>query len=392
MASQFTPATLDSLRGQLLGLRPGLHPTQARDFLNQAIRQALDFKQVWAGTLRKDHLTVPDAVSSGTVTVTQGSRTVLLSGATWPDSDVVNTTLSVAVVEPGRHWVTLTSLSGVTPDSILAVDTGGSREICRVYQTRVSSILTDMDYAHVQGAAVKQSSLAGRQFRVTGSYHTFTVESVDSSTQLTLTTPWQGSSAAGCGYEIVKMYYTLSPAMKALLAIGDPQQPIILDHRMTQSELDFRDPRRSGSGIPRAFASIQVGPAGNMQWELYPIQREARQLEAMYSVQWPDMVAGNDTPPPLINPDVFVYRAVALAKMLRLSKDDVGYDPVGSAKFERWAQEALEKAASADDSQLSQQMEFFYRSYGQRTGSGVTLGSWTIMGGGLPTDDGSLWY
>lgn len=390
MAQQFTPATLGTMQGHVLLMRPGIEPVLVRDFLNQAVRWALDYKLAWAGTLRHDALTVPDVVTGGTITVTNGSKTVTLSGSTWPTADLSDTTTAAAIVEPGRHWVTLTSMSGVTTDSILVLDTGASREVLRVYQTRANSIRTDVAYAHQSGATVKQSSIAGRQMRIGEEYVTYTIESVNSSTQLTLTVPWAGASGSAMSYEIVKMYYSISPDVKFIQGIGDPKHGMILKHEVSQAELTFRDPQRRAIGWPLIFAAIGPGPAGNMQHELYPIQREALQLDALYSIQWPDMVAQNDTPPPFINPDVFTYKALAMAKMYRRDKTDPYYDPAAARDYEFRAKEALVASSMADDAKLSQQLEFFFRRYRQ---VGVRGGAdWMQRSDASAWDYGSMWW
>ena len=353
MAQQFTPATLGSMQGHVLLQRPGIEPTLVRDYLNQAVRWALDYKQTWAGTLKPIGIYVPDAVNTGTVSLTTGSKTVTLADSTWPVSDVVNTTLAAAVAEPGRDWVTLASIAGVDTDAVLVVDTAGAREPLKVFQMRASSILTDCDYAHAQSTAVTMSSLAGRQLRVSGHYITYTIERVDSTTTLTLTEPWRGPDVAGASYEIVKMYYSISPDVRAIIAIGDPRFGTVLKHDVAQAELNFRDPRRQSIGSPTVFAAIGAGPAGNMQHELWPTQRAELQLDALISVQWPDMMARNDTPPPFINPDVFVFKSLSMAKMYRKNKADEQYDPAAARSYEQQAREALQMASMADDAKLT---------------------------------------
>lgn len=70
------------LVGQLLQFNPDLNPQVAKSFINQTYRRIVDSRDYY-GTLVKGQVTVPNAYTMGTVTVTQNSPIISGIGMNW---------------------------------------------------------------------------------------------------------------------------------------------------------------------------------------------------------------------------------------------------------------------------------------------------------------------
>jgi len=361
MGQQFHVVTLEDMVGNIRRIKPTCDYTLARDFLNQAVRTVLDRKVVWAGTVRRGVIAIPAAVSAGTVSLVSGSPNVTGGGTNWPTNDLVNTTVAIAVTDPGLKWITPLSMTGITVDSVLYADRAGIPEMVRVIETRPTSFRAEFTKPHVAAFTLEASSLAGRQLRLSSGVPPYTILAVPTSTSLILDTPWAGANLSGSGHQIVKMYYSLEPDLKHLMAVVDPAQGRSLQINYAQSWLDAEDPNRTRSGPPQLFANMVPSAAGNMQYELYPIPTEARQLNMVYSVEWPEMRAAGDRPPHFINPNIFIWDALSRALRQRLDRDDPYYNEVTANWYGAQAERELISAMNADESKLQTQLDYIYR-------------------------------
>lgn len=326
------------------------------------MRRLLDKRAFWSGTLKRGIISIPAAYTTGTISLTNGSASVTGSGTSWPTNDIVNTTVAVAVSNIGLQTVTPGSMSGITTDSVLYVDGAGTPEIVAVRKVTATTFTANFTKAHTAGFTLTASSLAGRQLRISSSDPTFTIRAVPSATSLTLDQPWGAAAASGQSYSIVKMYYTIATDIRDILIVADRSVPSRLRFHVPQAELNWRDPQRTESGDPHTLADYIPNEAGNMQYEVYPIQTSARQLDVLYTCQWPDMEAPGDVPPPFIDPTILTYGALADALRHntggRLGVDkDPSYDPVQADRYEAKFEIESDRAASADEGKALQAFE-----------------------------------
>lgn len=360
MSQQFT-MTLGEAVGHIRRLKPNLDVNLAEDFVNQQVRSVLD-RRIWAGQVRSGVLSIHPAYSVGTVAMTGGSDAVVGTSTNWPVADVVNTTLSAAVQEPGMQVAALTSAAGVTADSLLLVGTGGAAEVVPVVEVVGNRIRADFQKAHASGTAVTVSSLAGRQLRLGATYPIYTVKAVVSATSLLLDMPWAGASASGMGYSILNLYLTLPTNLKHLMVAMDPRQPLSLQINYPIEHLNVIDPRRNGAGPPVLLAPVSPSLAGNMRVEVYPPQSAERQIHILYAIQWKDLRRSSDLLPSFINPNVFVFGAAALALRTKTGgAKDPYYDPVTANTYYGMSEKELEHAKIADEGKMQTQLKQEYQ-------------------------------
>lgn len=370
MPQQFT-TTLGDMVGHIRSVKPNENPNLIRDWLNQEIRSALDRKPVWAGTIKRGNISVPASYSTGTVTLANGSATMTGSATSWPTNDKVNTTVSAAVTDIGLQWITPASMTGIDCDTVLCVDSAGTLEILPVLETTRTQARVDFKRTHSASFAIISSSLVGRQVRFGNQYPIYTIRAVNSSTSITLDNEWSSTAYTAGSYTILKMYYTLSPDVKTLITVIDPVTPYALQINYGIDKLNFLDPQRmaTGTGTPLILADMSPNEAGNMQYELYPPQTSARNLYYVYSCQWPDMRASGDRPPYFINPNVFLWGALAQALNHKVSERDPYYDPQSAMRYRQMADRELLIAMQADENKAQTQLKQDMRRLG--TGFGA---------------------
>ncbi len=342
--------TLGEMRGFVRRLKPNVDPNTIRDFLNQRVRSALDSDIIWAGLLKRGTIQIPAAYNTGSITLTSGSAAVTGTDTAWGYADAVNTTLSAAVTETGLQWVTPASMTGIDVDTMLVVDTGGSRELVAVVETDSTRFRANFRKAHSASATLTASALVGRQLKMGLNYPIYTVRAVYSATSMELDNPWAGTTLTGSSYTILKAYYTLAPNIKHLVTVVDQMQAIALKTHYPQTALNVEDPQRAASGWPYLMSDIGRNEAGNMQYEIYPHQTSPRHLGYIYVEQWPDMEEDGDQPPPFINPNVFLWGAASMALRTKVSEKDVYYDPASANFYEQKSLMELQLAISANQS------------------------------------------
>ena len=77
-----TQLNFRSMIGEILGWNPDIDPLVAGRMLNNSYRRIIDYRS-WYGLMIKGLVTVPNAYTTGTVSVTNGSATVTGTGTAW---------------------------------------------------------------------------------------------------------------------------------------------------------------------------------------------------------------------------------------------------------------------------------------------------------------------
>lgn len=351
--SQFNE-TLGSLSGRVSNFRPGASSVDIRDWINDRIRQALGYRTYWSDLIVSKVIGVPAQYNTGTVSVTTNSQIVTGTDTAWPVSDAVDTTIADPIYDIGYVEVQPASMDGITEDSLLYVDAGGTPEVVPVVEVKRQSFVGRFQYPHDAGCTITQSSLAGRQFRIDVSDPVFTVQCVVSPTQLELTEPWMGTDRTDVAYRILKMYLTIASDLKDVLSVKDESTGWPVRLHVPVHEVDHRDPRRTFANTGALLHLVDRGPnsQGNMQYELWPAPTTQRQFSVLYYRQWPDLVNEMDRPPWFINPAIFVYGAVADALRWKRDAKDPYHNPALAEEYERRFLQGLQNAANEDESKF----------------------------------------
>jgi hypothetical protein len=349
--------------------RPGSDVTLIRDFLNERMRELLDRRPVWSGLLRRFSISIPDAYSTGGISVQPGSKIATGTGTAWPVNDAVDTTIVDTVLSPGTKWVQVADTTSITTDMVLLVDAAGTPESVSVDDIMQNRISCNFRYAHAGGVTAQASSLNGLQMRV-GGYNAVpnTVVSVTSDSTMILDNPWGDAPLTNTGYYIYKAFTTIDPSLKAILLASDPRQGIPISVNGTQEQLNTFDPSRTASGSPRGIYAYGPNAAGNQQYEIYPPQLSAYQINVMGHIQWPDMRQPGDFPPPFINPNVLIYGALATAFSTPFptgpDRKDPYYNPDAAAGWETKFQQGILDAINADEEKYLTEFTWNYNQMG----------------------------
>jgi len=96
------------------------------------------------------------------------------------------------------------------------------------------------------------------------------------------------------------------------------------------------------------------------QYELWPVQTSARQLQILYYRQWPEMVSDTDRPPWFLNPSILVHGALADAFRFRRGKDDAYYSPDLAMQYEARFMQGMQDAINNDESKFQRAYSFKY--------------------------------
>jgi len=351
----FWSDNLAAMVGQVTTFRPRVSPILVKTFINNRIRQAIEARPAWSDLMERRVISVPASYTTGTVSVTNGSAVVTGSGTSWPTNDVVNTTIPLGVPEIGYVRVTPASMTGITGDSVLYCDAVGTPEAIPVVEVGIADFVGRFAYYHNQSATITQSSLVGRQFRLSDSDPLFTIRAVHSATELELDMPWSTTASSGATYSIAKMYFSFGPELKEIIAGMDTVDGTTVRLHVSIQEMNSRDPQRSTSGGSGGVLElVDLGPSetGSMLYELWPPQATARQLWFLISKQWPELRSDTDRPPPFVNPTVFVNGAIADALRHKVDAQDVFHNPMLAREYEVKYQQGLVDAIQADDAKL----------------------------------------
>lgn len=345
------------MMGRVQDAKPTARPEQCRKWLNDRVRQAIDWRPMWSDLLKRDIISIPQPFNAGTVSPTYQSNRIVGVGTGWPVNDVVNTTLQNNISALGNQRCTPNSMNGITPDTLLLIDGGTfTQEVVSVVEVGQASFIANFKFTHNGSqtnptpATITSSSLAQLQMRMASYQPIFTVMGVVDPQTILVDNAWGGPSATLLQYQILKMYCTMPSDFKDFVSVTDPVQGIPLGFHYSQKTLDYRDPQRTASGEPIFLVDSTPNSNGNMQYEIWPPGSAARQIRYMYVAQWPEMKRPTDRPPYFINPVVFVNGAIATALRTKVARDDWAYDPVNAKSFEQDFIRGLDDAANADES------------------------------------------
>lgn len=316
--------------------------------------------------MRETTITIPNRYDAGSVLLTQGSTIVTGTDTVWPVSDLVNTTIPDGISQTGTQTVTPASMAGITDDSLLYIDSGGTPEIVSVIAVNAGSFTANFASIHNPGCTATRSSFSGRQLRLSYGRPVYNILAVHSNTELEVDMTWDMSTASGQPYWITKMYFTIAPDIKDLLAISDPLQGICLPIHVSSLMLNNRDPQRSAVGSPICVADYLPNAQGNMQYEVWPVPTAERVLRVWYFAQWKRLTSPGDRMPSFVNPSILYHGALADALLLKFGDGDTGQNPRAADKYEAMFQKELAQAIVADNAKMQQMYSWDY--------SGVSLG------------------
>lgn len=365
----FYQDTLQSLTGRGSRMRPGADVTCWKDWINDRVRQILDRRPYWSGLLKRGVLSLPQAYTTGNVSLTIGSNIVTGTGTNFPVSDVVNTTIPAGVSRPGNIWFTPSNLTGITLNSTLYVDAAGQPEVIAVQQLRGNQVLANFQTPHNPNCTVTQSSLAGQQFLISSNQPYYTVLATGSSSELILDNAWAYTNIVNGGYQIFLAYTTFAPDVKELLFVIDPIQPLPLRLHVPQKWVNANDPIRQNSNSPVWICDLGPNACGNQLFEIYPPSLVPYQLYYGYYQQWPDMVNPGDRPPYFINPTVILHGALADAFRMKFPQppkfDDPWYNPKAADDYEAKFERGVADLTNADNSKAQRDYEWDFDAFGQ---------------------------
>lgn len=343
--------TLQSLRGAVARVRPAIDPTLADTFINYRMRQVIDARPFWSGMIGKGILNLPNSTTVGSVTITQNSPRVTITGnSPFPVSDVINTTLPDGIRNTGYQWVQPASMVGIDTNTLLYVDAAGTPEVVAVIETTVTSFRATFTQPHNSGCTATTSSLAYQQFSVGFQYPLYTVTAVIDANTFLIDPAWAGTTLVGTSYEILQVYSIFQPDLKDFISVVDPQTGQTLQVHYPRAQLDWDDPQRSARDWPQYVSDYSTPNLnGNAWYEIYPWNTSQRQLYYTYIKQIQDMKSPTDRPMPFIDPSIYVLGAIADAFRVMMQGDNPNFNLAAAEQWERKFQMSLINAMAADD-------------------------------------------
>lgn len=343
--------TLSVLQGKVQNVKPNLSPSIATMFLNHRMRFMYNQRPFWNSSATRGVVMIPASYTAGTVTTSTSSNVVTGTATAWPVNDIVNTTLTSSITQPGSQSVVPAAMTNIVADTWLYVDaTGPNPEIVYVLDTGPTSFTAVFNYVHSAAATMTCSSMASRTLRLGYQVPNFLILAVTSATTLTIQNPFGGVPLTDISYTILKNLYNFAPDLKQLMSVVDPQQGIELGINYPQTKLNQEDPQRSVTDFPILVSPHSISPAGTQLFEIWPSPTNARQLYFEYYSQPKDMRGPGDRPPAYFDPSVIVMGAIADALRTKASKDDPYYDPQTAMVWEQRFEKGLEMLIFADNS------------------------------------------
>ena len=346
-------ATLFDIRGQVSRMRRGVPPSLLDEFIRQRIRYCMDARTYWCDLVVRGAMAVPNAYTTGTVSVNPGSPLIVGDGTNaFPVSDLVNTVIPGGIFETGNQEVFPASMSGITDNSVLLVDYAGTQEVVAVNRTGPTSFWAVFSQPHNQNATITQSSLAGRQFRMGAESPILDVLAVQDPDTLIVSQPWGGVSNSGQSYQVLQMYYTITSNIRKFGAVVDRQSGFAIQTNVSLGNINNTDPQRTASGDPICLVDIGASRNGQALYELWPSQTSARQIDYSVYTDWPELVEDNDRAPWFLDPQIFVHGALADAYNYRAGKDDYLFNPRLADTYEKRFLAGVEAAKNADEAKM----------------------------------------
>lgn len=362
-----TNSSLFDLRGRIRQFRPGIDETQVDQFINDRIKQAADFREYWSSNMIKGIISIPNAYTTGTVSVTTGSNIVTGVGCNFPVSDAVNASIPSGIVEIGYQDVIPNTMAGINYRSILYVDAADAPEAVPVAQVlgqgKVWQVNSSYGFngefrlEHNPNCTVTQSSLAGQQFRLGAGSPIFTVLAVIDQNTLLLDQPWGNVSLTGQAYQVYQIYFDLGQNVQAVFWVLDQIQGLPLSIHTSVRAANWQDPQRLNSGNPLNLVDAQPSVNGIIQFEVWPQQIVAYQLQFCVYEYWKPLVNDTDRLPWFINDSIFFYGALADALRWRRSKDDPYHNPRLADDYEKRFLAGLQQASNADEAKVMREFQ-----------------------------------
>lgn len=253
--------SFQSMSAELTGLLPGLSPFLADTYINRAWRDVRDAR-LWAFLQEDAGIFCPVQVTSGTVSITQFSATV-----------VCDATASAALLA-----ISLPSPLDLTALQIRFGGSSGSAQVGPVYS------ITAVD------------------------------ETDPTAVELTLDRVVQQATDADAGYQCYRCYIT--PTTDDFLAwqsVVDMTNGWYLRLNYTSSEFDRRDPQRQAQGLAYYLGAFKGNPEDEPKprYELWPHPTSGESFYARYRRQGEDFSSPTDVPPVIIPESLIVQRTLA---------------------------------------------------------------------------------
>lgn len=347
---------LRQMRGEVQSWNPEYPPWMTDQSINNYLRSVVARPRLWSGLLVKSQIVIPDAYTTGTVTVTRNSPTVTGSSTVWATNDVLNTTMGTAVAAGDLNLaVTITPASmGTNSATIIAgdwltVDGGtGSEEQVLVRSTTSTTFNAVFTKAHLTSGTIWKSSLMRLQFRTSESNPWYSVKGVSSTTSLVLNDLWGGATASAQSYSIFKGYHVFGQDCRMVLSVVNLQRQQRLALHISNEMLNVIDPNRSASESTYLLADMSPDEVGRPQYEMYPRPLSSQVFSCLYARHMSTLSDDDDTAPLGMRSDVLVKGAIADALRWR-PKNNKHYDS-GTAlqiatqkmmEFERGVQEMI---------------------------------------------------
>ena len=247
----------------LLSSVPRLPPPLAQTIINRAFSDIRDYR-LWSWLVPTGYIVTPTAITSGTITVVQGSPLIT------PDATAAAALNAVALANP----------------PLANAQVGIGRQI------RLSS---------------QQSGTPGPLYNI--------IAYANSIPQITVDRPYLEASGAGLGYSCYKAYYqappsdgTATPDFLRYFTITNSAVGYTIRRRKlyyTQSQLNGIDPQRGATGDPYIIANYLDDPTtGNVVHEWYPHPVYQRSMTCIYQKR--GLPLSDTNPPPLTLPSELI--------------------------------------------------------------------------------------
>src|ERR1700722_8657452 len=360
-------SSLFELTSRVAANKANTNKSQCVKDINSRIRALLDFRENWSDLITRYVIKIPNAYSTGGVTLNSGSTQIIGVGTSWPYSDVVNTTMVTGPRNPGFSEITPASMFGIAVDTFLYVNDGVFSEVVGVIETTNSTFTANFQYQHNNGTTLTCSSLAGQQLQLGPLTPIYTLLGVSGASGSNNTgiidMPFGGGSLTDSGYQLVKAYITI-PNFRSFIQVWDPQQGISLATNTSQAYLDAIDAQRTSQGWPQCLADLSNSISGNYQVEVWPWQTTSYSIPILYCRNWPELKRPTDRPPGFINPTVITDGAIADAlrrKDIRTAGDqDPYFNPALAREYEDKFTQGAILAARADENRCQQALTSSY--------------------------------
>lgn len=338
---------------------------QCRQDINDILRGIMA-RRPWSGLIKYQILSIPATYTTGSAAVIRDSIAVTGTNTVWPVTDVVNTTLSSAIIETGIIDFTPASMTNIIAGRWLTLDGGNAGEEA-VFVISIDSASGACRAAcaktHAAAITITCGSYTGRQFRLSSNTPFLTVVGVTSATRLLLSQAWPFSTLSAQAYEITLVFVSLGQDVKELLTMVNPDRQYRFKLNCQTAELDAEDPRRAVSQMPYKLAFHETDPAGSPLYEMWPRPTSVAAYPYFYVREWTPMSQDNDILPNGIRSDIVVKLARAEAASWPGHKKLEGgiyFDLRIAERLTTEAEKDIQYMKNEDDSTAIMQMIYQY--------------------------------